>query len=64
MALNVTGDLTACISTVVSYAKDFSGGLRDNGQPELGKDLTTSIRNVTYVSPPPPEARILSVNMF
>jgi hypothetical protein len=40
------GDPTACVSTVVSYLKDFSGGLREHGFPELGKKLTRSSRNV------------------
>jgi hypothetical protein len=34
------------MGTVVTYLKDLSGGLKDDGQPELGKQLTTSTRNV------------------
>jgi hypothetical protein len=49
------------MSTVVTYLKDFSGGLRDSGLPELGKQLTTSTRNVR--DPPPPEVRIPIANM-
>lgn len=46
------GDPIACMGTVVTYLKDFSGGLREDGQPELGKQLTTSTRNVR--DPPSP----------
>jgi len=31
------GDSIICISIVVIYLKDFSSGLRENGQPEFGK---------------------------
>lgn len=39
----------------------FSGGLREDGRPELGKHLTTSTRNIR--DPPPPEVRIPIANM-
>jgi hypothetical protein len=34
------------VNTVVTYLKDFSGGLKQDGHPELGKLLTGSTRNV------------------
>jgi hypothetical protein len=34
------------MSIVVTYLKDFSGGLKENGQQKLGKQLATSTRNV------------------
>ena len=53
------GDPTACMSTVVSYLKDFSGGLSDSGQPALGKQLTNSTRNVH--DPPSPGPKVQSL---
>jgi hypothetical protein len=40
-------DPIACVNTVVTYMKDFSGGLKDAGHQELGSKLTGSSRNVT-----------------
>jgi hypothetical protein len=39
------GDLIACMGTVVTYMK-FSGGLKEEGQPALNKELTGSTRKV------------------
>jgi hypothetical protein len=53
-------DLIAYINTIIIYLKDFSGGLRENGQSELNKQLIISTRNVRDL--PFPEARIPITN--
>jgi hypothetical protein len=42
----VYGDPVACVNTVITYLKNFSRGLKQEGLPELGRQLTGSIRNV------------------
>jgi hypothetical protein len=44
-------DPIACASTVVTYMKDFPGGLKDASHPELGSKLTGSTRNITDFHP-------------
>jgi hypothetical protein len=42
----VYNDPIACIITVVTYVKDFSGSLKDSGQPPLSQPLIGSTRNI------------------
>ena len=53
--------LMAILRIAITYLKDFSGGLRESGQLELGKQLTTSTRNVR--DSPPPEVEIPIANI-